>query len=94
MPVHGVMTSSTGDRARLLQAIDGYRAQGLPFRIEDAGAHVLQVLTQLSRRMVETPAPIRGRRRAAAKRSSRLAPHGCSTRRCRRRACAACTRSG
>ena len=60
MPVHGVMTSSTGDRARLLQAIDGYRVQGLPFRIEDAGAHVLQVVTSLSRRMVETPAPDSG----------------------------------
>jgi VWFA-related protein len=57
MPVHGVMTSSTGDPARLLQAIDGYRVQGLPFRIEDAGAHLLQVLTSLSRRMVEMPGP-------------------------------------
>jgi VWFA-related protein len=54
-PVHGPATESTGEPARVLQAIDSYRVQGFPFRIEDAGEHVLRLLTTLARRMAEIP---------------------------------------
>ena len=60
MPVHGARVDGTGDPARLLQAIDGYRVQGFPLRIEDAGEHILRLLTTLSRQMTETA----GRRKA------------------------------
>jgi VWFA-related protein len=55
VPVHGVRTDGQGDRARLLQAIDGYHVQGFPLRIEDAGEHILRLLTMLSRQMTEAP---------------------------------------
>ena len=55
VPVHGVRTDSVGDPGRLRQAIDGYRVQGFPLRIEDEGEHVLRLLTTLSRQMVEQP---------------------------------------
>ena len=58
--VHGVRTDSTGDPARLLQAIDSYRVQGIPFRIEDGGEHVLRLLTAIARQLTELP----GRRKA------------------------------
>ena len=54
-PVHGPPTESTGEPARVLQAIDSYRVQGFPIRIENAGEHVLRLLTTLARRMVEVP---------------------------------------
>ena len=54
-PVHGPPTESTGEPARVLQAIDSYRVQGFPLRIEDAGEHVLRLLTTLARRMIEIP---------------------------------------
>ena len=57
---HGAGTDSTGDPARLLQAIDSYRVQGIPFRIEDAGEHVLRLLTAIARQLTEVP----GRRKA------------------------------
>jgi VWFA-related protein len=60
MPLHGTRTDSVGDPARLLQAIDSYRVQGFPFRIEDAGEQVLRLFTAVSRQMVEAP----GRRKA------------------------------
>jgi VWFA-related protein len=60
MPVHGTRTDSVGDPARLMQAIDSYRVQGFPFRIEDAGEHVLRLMTAISRQFVEAP----GRRKA------------------------------
>ena len=60
MPVHGTRTDSVGDRARLMQAIDSYGVQGFPFRIEDAGEHVLRLFTAISRQLVEAP----GRRKA------------------------------
>src|SRR5688572_16482336 len=60
VPVHGARTDSTGDPARLLQAIDSYRVQGIPFRIEDAGEHVLRLLTAIARQLTELP----GRRKA------------------------------
>jgi VWFA-related protein len=60
VPVHGPRTDGTGDPARLLQAIDSYRAQGIPFRIEDAGEHVLRLLTAIARQLIELP----GRRKA------------------------------
>src|SRR5215217_2268394 len=63
VPVHGPAVAGTGaEPARLLQAIDEYRVQGLPFRIEDAGEHVLRLLTTLSRQMIEIP----GRKAIAA----------------------------
>ena len=55
MPVHGVKTDSVGEPARLLQAIDSYRVQGFPFRIEDAGEHVLNLLAMVSHQMAEAP---------------------------------------
>jgi VWFA-related protein len=60
VPVHGARTDSVGDPARLMQAIDSYRVQGFPFRIEDAGEHVLRLMTAIARQMVELP----GRRKA------------------------------
>jgi VWFA-related protein len=60
MPVHGTRTDSVGDPARLVQAIESYRVQGFPFRIEDAGEHVLRLFTAVSRQMIEAP----GRRKA------------------------------
>jgi len=45
---------STDDRARLMQAIDDYHVQGFPFRLEDAGEHVLKTIESLARQMPET----------------------------------------
>ena len=53
VPLHGSPTTLTDERARLLQAISSYSVQGLPFRIEDAGAHVLQTVARLSRALAE-----------------------------------------
>jgi len=60
MPLHGAPTTSVGDSARLLQAIESYRVQGFPFRIDAAGQQVLRLLTSISRQMLEEP----GRRKA------------------------------
>ena len=56
IPLHGGAGAleTTSDRARLLQAIDSYYAQGFPFRIEDAGEHVLQTVTSVSRQIAES----------------------------------------
>ena len=54
-PVHGPRVDGTGEPARILQAIDSYRVQGFPLRIEDAGEHVLRLLTTLARQMIEIP---------------------------------------
>src|SRR5262245_38091994 len=48
LPVHGARTDSVGDKTRLLQAINSYSVQGFPFRIEDAGEHVLRLMTAIS----------------------------------------------
>ena len=55
VPLHGDRTELTTERATLLQAIDSYRLRGFPFRIEDAGEHVLRLLTSLARQMTEQP---------------------------------------
>jgi VWFA-related protein len=56
VPVHGGRVDGTGaEPARLLQAIDEYRVQGFPLRVEDAGEHVLRLLTTISRQLVEVP---------------------------------------
>jgi VWFA-related protein len=44
---------TTTDRAQLIQAIDRYNVQGVPFRLEDAGAHVLQAMASLARQLPE-----------------------------------------
>jgi VWFA-related protein len=59
VPLQGERTEFTSDRTRLLRAIDGYSFTGFPFRIEDAGANVLRVLTTLSREMTELPGGVR-----------------------------------
>jgi VWFA-related protein len=52
--LHGAAMPGTDDRARLMQAIDGYHVRGFPFRPEDAGAHVLKMIESLARQMAET----------------------------------------
>ena len=49
----------TNDRSRLLRALDAFRTQALPFRIEDAGEQVLRSVADLAARLAETP---RGRK--------------------------------
>jgi VWFA-related protein len=56
VPLQGARTGFTNDRAELLRAIDGYTFTGFPFRVDEAGAHVLQLVTALSRQMAELPA--------------------------------------
>lgn len=51
----GSRVSDAGDRAALLQAIDHYRPQGFPLRIEDAGEHVLRLLASVAGQMNEIP---------------------------------------
>ena len=53
LPLNGELTEPTKDRTRLMQAIDGYRVRGFPFRPEDAGEHVLKTIAALSRRFAE-----------------------------------------
>jgi VWFA-related protein len=43
----------TGDRSRLLSAIDKYSPRAFPFRIEDASEHVLQTITHITRQLTE-----------------------------------------
>jgi VWFA-related protein len=59
VPLQGDRTELTGDRARLLRAVEAYTFTGFPFRIEDAGANVLGLLTALSRQMIELPGGVR-----------------------------------
>ena len=54
VPLSGSRADFTSERASLLRAIDTYRPQGFPFRIDDAGQHVLRTLTTLARQMPET----------------------------------------
>lgn len=44
---------NSADPAVLRRAIDAYHVLGFPFRIEDAGRHVLQTLTAISRSLTE-----------------------------------------
>lgn len=46
---------STHDQSELLRAVDGYHAQGFPFRLEDVGQQVLNTVTTLSRQLAEAP---------------------------------------
>lgn len=48
----GAVTAT--DSAQLMQAIDRYNIQGLPFRLEDAGARVLRTMESLARQLPET----------------------------------------
>ena len=43
----------SGDRSRLLEQIDRYSPRGFPFRLEDAGAQVLQTMTGIARQLTE-----------------------------------------
>ena len=54
-PVEGPQIDGTGEPARLLQAIEKYHPQGFPLRIEDAGEHVLRLLTATAQQMIEIP---------------------------------------
>jgi VWFA-related protein len=47
---------SGSDSAARRRAIDAYHVLGFPFRIEDAGAHVLRTLTSISRQLTEASA--------------------------------------
>ena len=60
LPLSGNRTDFTSQRASLRQAIDAYHPQGFPFRIDDAGQHVLQMLAGLS---AQLPEVLPGRRR-------------------------------
>jgi VWFA-related protein len=53
-PLYGGAMELTGDRARLLQLIDAYHVRGFPFRLDDAGEHVLRMMEQFARRVPET----------------------------------------
>ena len=52
--LHGGNVETTDDRSTLLRTIDAYRVQGVPFRVEHAGEHVLSRLESLSRQFPET----------------------------------------
>jgi VWFA-related protein len=47
---------NSDDKATLRRAIDAYHVIGFPFRIEDAGEHVLRTLTSVSRQVTEASA--------------------------------------
>ncbi|MGH9370077.1 MAG: VWA domain-containing protein [Vicinamibacterales bacterium] len=53
VPLHGGAMELTGDRSQLLRAIEAYYAQGVPFRPEDGGQHVLSTMALLARRLAE-----------------------------------------
>jgi VWFA-related protein len=59
VPLNGGTLELTDDRQRLLQAIDSYHVQGFPFRLDDAGEHVLRIIDTFARRLPET---VRGRK--------------------------------
>src|SRR5687767_10437680 len=54
-PVEGPQIDGTGEPARLMQAIEKYHPQAFPLRIEDAGEHVLRLLTATAEQMLEIP---------------------------------------
>ena len=43
----------TDDRSKLLRAVDAFTVRSCPFRIEDAGAHVLQTVANVTRQLTE-----------------------------------------
>ena len=53
LPLHGGKMDATDDRSKLLRAVDSYHVRGFPFRIEDAGEHVLSTVTAIARQMAE-----------------------------------------
>jgi VWFA-related protein len=54
VPLYGGAMELTDDRARLLQTIEAYHVQGFPFRLDDAGEHVLKTMALFARRIPET----------------------------------------
>lgn len=54
LPLYGGTPALSGDKTQLLQAVEAYRVQGFPFRLEDAGQHVLQAVATVARRFPET----------------------------------------
>ena len=58
----GAMTA-TDDRAQLLKTIDDYYTGGFPMRLEDAGVHVLNTVTTMSRQLAEAAGRPEGDRR-------------------------------
>ena len=60
VPLHGGALEASDDKAKLLRAIDAYSVQGFPFRIEDAGEHVLRTVERISGALAEAG----GRRKA------------------------------
>jgi VWFA-related protein len=53
VPLNGGVMQLTDDRMQLRRAIDSYNPQPFPFRIEDAGEHVLQMVTDITRQLTE-----------------------------------------
>ncbi len=53
LTLNGRAAVTSTDRAVLIQAIDRYNVQGVPFRLEDAGAQVLQTVASLARQLPE-----------------------------------------
>ena len=53
VPLHDGVMELTDDRTKLLRAIDSYHARPFPFRIDDAGEHVLQMVTNVTRQLTE-----------------------------------------
>jgi VWFA-related protein len=53
VPLNGEPIQPTGDRPRLISAIDSYRVRAFPFRPDDAGAHVLTTIASISRQLME-----------------------------------------
>jgi VWFA-related protein len=51
--LNGGVMEITDDRSKLLGAIDKYTVRSFPFRIEDAGEHVLQTVTNLAGKLAE-----------------------------------------
>lgn len=53
LPLYDGNMEATDDRAALLRAVDAYHVRGFPFRIEDAGEHVLRTVTAVARQTAE-----------------------------------------
>ena len=51
--LHDGVMQLTDDRSALLRAIDAYTVRSFPFRIEDAGEHVLQTITNVTKQLTE-----------------------------------------
>ena len=51
--LHDGVMELTGDRSTLVRAIDAYSTRSFPFRIEDAGEHVLRTVTNITQQLTE-----------------------------------------